>query len=333
MLMIDTAGAEASGAGDAGEAEQGNQDAPRIAESDTAHATGSDFIAVELAPSVGDAGEAGREAEAALITLAERGAAVVEVAARIAEELPDAQEAERVQAMPTAADADDTAQAGPAVEVSAEGAAEVDEAAQGISQEASQYGNESSEACVAAPHAEASEGYQEEVCTVTEVIEAIVEVPTEPSAGGTPDATAGAVEDEAAQREGAGAKVVAVEAEIDAEAAAAEGVVAVLSAAEADSSDGGADKHEQCEVGERDNSAKQVGGEESAGAEGKLPAPLWEQYYGAGSGPYLWQGAAQHWPGACYIGWEFRGHQNRKACYRQAACIESCQSTAFWCAF
>ena len=291
MLMNGTAGAERRGAGGAGEAEQEGQDALMIAENDTTHATRSDFMAVEIAPSVGNAGEAEHEAEATLTTLAERDAVVVEVA-------------EVVQATPAAADADEAAQAGLIVEVSAEHAERADEAIQDISQDARQHNNKTSAAHVADLCAEGSEEDQEQVYTVTEVIEATNEVPIDASADGSPDAMAGAVEDVAAQEIRAGVEMVAAEAEIEAEAAAAEGVVAALSAAEVDSSDGGADGHEQREVAELDNLAKQAGGEGSAGAEGKLPAPLWEQFYGAGSDPYLWQGVLHssgqslpHWLG------------------------------------
>ena len=320
MLMSGTAGAEPRGAGGAGEAEQEGEDVLMIAEHDTEHASGSERKAVELTPSVGNAGEAEHEAEATGTTLAQRDAVSVEVA-------------EVVQATPAAADADEAAQAGLIVEVSAEHAERADEAIQDISQDARQHDNETSAAHAAALHAESREGYQEQVYTVSEVMEATIEVPVEASASGRPDVTAGAVEDEAAQRDGAGAVMVAAEAEIEAEAAAADCVVAALSAAEADSSDGGADGHEQCEVAELDNLAKQAGGEGSAGAEGKLPAPLWEQFYGAVSDAYLWQGAAQHSPEIRYIGWESRRLQSRKACYRQAACTEGRQTTAFSCAF
>ena len=316
MPMTGTAGAKPRGAGGAGEAEQEGQDVLMIAEHDTAHASESERKAVELTPSVGNAGEAEHEAEATGTTLAERDAVVVEVA-------------EIVQATPAAADADEAAQAGLIVEVSAEHAERADEAIQDISQDARQHDNETSEAHVADLRAEGSEEDQEQVYTVTEVIEATDEVPIDASANGSPDAQAGAVEDVAAQEIRAGVETVAAEAEIEAEAAAAEGVVAALSAAEVDSSDGGQDGHEQCEVAELDNLAKQAGGEGSSGAEGKLPAPLWEQFYGAGSDPYLWQGAAQHWPEICYSNWESWRRQSRKACYRQAACTEGRQQLSY----
>ena len=293
MLMSGTAGAETRGAGGAGEAEQEGQDVLMVAQYDTAHATGSECMAVELAPSVGDVKEAGHEAEAALGTLAEHGAAVVEVAAPIAEELLDAQVAEVVQATPAAASADEAAQAGPAVEVSAEGAGRIHNATQNIHQDARQHDEMSPAAHVAAPFAEASEEYQEQVYTVAEVVEATIEVPIEASANGRPNAKAGAVEDEAAQEVQAVVEMMAAEAEVDAEAAAAEAVAAALSPADADSSEGGPDGHEHCEGAELDNLAKQASGDESARAEGKLPAPIWEQCYGAGSVSHLWQGAAQ----------------------------------------
>ena len=312
MLIDGAAGAKPRGAGGAGEAEQEGQDVLMIAENDTTHATRSDFMAVEVAQSVGNAGEAEHEAEATLTTLAERNAVVVEVA-------------EVVQATPAAADADEAAQAGLIVEVSAEHAERADEAILDISQDARQHDNETPAAHVADLRAEGSEEDQEQMYTVTEVIEATNEVPIDASADGSPEAMAGAVEDVAAQEIRAGVEMVAAEAEIEAEAAAAEGVVAAMSAAEVDSSDAGADRHEQCEVAELDNLAKQAGGEGSSGAEGKLPAPLWEQFYGAVSNPYLWQGAAQHWPEICYSNWESRRRQSRKACYRQAACTEGQQ--------
>lgn len=281
MSRNGTAGAEPKGAGGAGEAEQEGQDTLLEPENDTAHATGSEFTAVELGPTVEDMGEAGQEAEAILTMLAERDAAIVEVA-------------EVVQATPAAADADEAAQAGPTVEVSAEEAGRADEAAQDKSQNARQHDIETSAAHVAAPYPEGGEGHQEQVYTVTEVKEATIEVPLEASADGRPNATAGAVEDEAAQEIQAGVEMVAAEAEVEAEAAAAEGVVAALSAAEADSSDEVADRHEPCEVAELDISAKQAGKDGSAGAQGKLPAPLRERFNGAGHGPYLWHSAAQH---------------------------------------
>ena len=199
------------------------------------------------------------------------------------------------------------AQGVPVVKVVAEGAGGADKATQDTSQDARRHDNVNLAARGAAPHAEASEECQEQACTVTEVIEVTIEVPAEALADGRSDAAAGAIEHGSAQKDGAGAEMVAAEAEVDAEAAAAEVVVAALSAAEAENNDGGPDRYEGCEGAELDILTKEAGGEESAGAEGKLPAPLWERFHGAGhdtqdtahSGP-------QERPELCCIGWKSR---------------------------